>query len=95
MTTRRSFLAGTALFAAHAAMAKTQQSCAVFTKATQSEITFDQRLGDLFVVRVAGNFVNVDIRYSKSPKPVVSAPPRTNRSCKVSRIEMPRTLRAC
>jgi carbonic anhydrase len=116
MTTRRSFLAGTALFAAHSAMAKTQQSCAVFTKTTQSEITFDQalarlkdgnarflagqtihcdprtevrdtangqapfaailgcmdsrvapelvfdqRLGDLFVVRVAGNFVNVDI----------------------------------
>jgi carbonic anhydrase len=116
MTTRRHFLAGAALFAAQAAMAKTQQSCAVFTKITQSELTsdqaiarledgnarflagrtvhcdpraqvrdtakgqapfaailgcmdsrvapelvFDQRIGDLFVVRVAGNFVNVDI----------------------------------
>lgn len=116
MTTRRSFLAGTALFAAHAATARTQQSCAVFTKVTQSQISadqaiqrlkdgnarflagqtvhcdprtevrdtadaqapfaavlgcmdsrvapelvFDQRIGDLFVVRVAGNFVNVDI----------------------------------
>ena len=116
MTTRRSFLAGTALFAAQAAMAKAQHSCAVFTKVTQSEtsadqgiarlkegnarfiaghtihcdprtqvrdtadgqapfaavlacmdsrvapeLVFDQRIGDLFVVRVAGNFVNVDI----------------------------------
>jgi carbonic anhydrase len=116
MTTRRRFLAGTAVFAAHAALAKTQQSCAVFTKSTQTELTadqalarlkdgnarflagetmhcdprtqvrdtatsqapfaavlgcmdsrvtpelvFDQRIGDLFVVRVAGNFVNVDI----------------------------------
>jgi carbonic anhydrase len=116
MTTRRRFLVGTALFASYAATAKTQQSCAVFTKPAQSAITsdqaiarlkdgnarfrsgsiihcdprtqvrdtangqapfaavlgcmdsrvapelvFDQRIGDLFVVRVAGNFVNVDI----------------------------------
>jgi carbonic anhydrase len=116
MATRRSFLAASALFAATAAIARTEQSCAVFTKNTQSTITpdqalarlkegnarflagrtihcdprtlvkdtangqapfaailacmdsrvapelvFDQRIGDIFSVRIAGNFVNVDI----------------------------------
>ena len=116
MTTRRSFLAATALFAAGTAFVRAQDSCAVFTKNTQSattpdqalarlkegnarflagrsihcdlrtqvkatasgqapfaailgcmdsrvppELVFDQRLGDIFAVRIAGNFVNKDI----------------------------------
>jgi carbonic anhydrase len=116
MSTRRSFLAATALFAAGATLARAEESCAVFTKNTQSattpdqalerlkegnsrflagrtihcdlrtqvrdtangqapfaailgcmdsrvppELVFDQRIGDIFSVRVAGNFVNVDI----------------------------------
>ena len=116
MTTRRSFLAATALFAAGATILRAQDSCAVFTKDTQSattpdqalarlkegnarflagrsihcdlrtqvkatasgqapfaailgcmdsrvppELVFDQRLGDIFAVRIAGNFVNKDI----------------------------------
>jgi carbonic anhydrase len=116
MTTRRDFLAATALLASGTAIVRAQDSCAVFTKSTQSattpeqalarlkegnarflagqsihcdlraqvketaggqapfaailgcmdsrvppELVFDQRLGDIFSVRVAGNFVNVDI----------------------------------
>src|ERR1700678_4177833 len=116
MTNRRTFLAATALCAAGAAIARAQESCAVFTKNSQSattpdqalarlkegnarflagrsihcdlrtqvkataggqapfaailgcmdsrvppELVFDQRLGDIFAVRIAGNFVNKDI----------------------------------
>jgi carbonic anhydrase len=116
MTTRRNFLAATALFASTAALAKVQGTCAVFTKDIQSattseqalvrlkegnarflegrtlhcdpralvkatagaqapfaailacmdsrvapELVFDQRIGDIFSVRIAGNFVNEDI----------------------------------
>lgn len=116
MSTRRNFLAATALFASNAALAKVQGTCAVFTKDAQSAITadealarlkegnarfldghtvhcdpralvrgsaaaqapfaailacmdsrvapelvFDQRIGDIFSVRIAGNFVNEDI----------------------------------
>jgi carbonic anhydrase len=116
MENRRTFLAATALFAAGAAIARAQESCAVFTKNSQSattpdqalarlkegnarflagrtihcdlrtqvketaggqapfaailgcmdsrvppELVFDQRIGDIFAVRIAGNFVNVDI----------------------------------
>src|ERR1700678_1989623 len=116
MTNRRTFLAATALCAAGAAIARAQESCAVFTKNSQSattpdqalarlkegnarfvagrtihcdlrtqvketaagqapfaailgcmdsrvppELVFDQRIGDIFSVRIAGNFVNVDI----------------------------------
>jgi carbonic anhydrase len=116
MANRRTFLAATALFAAGATIARTQESCAVFTKNSQSattpdqalarleegnarflagrtihcdlrtqvketadgqapfaailgcmdsrvppELVFDQRIGDIFSVRIAGNFVNVDI----------------------------------
>jgi carbonic anhydrase len=116
MANRRTFLAATALFAAGVTIARTQESCAVFTKNSQSattpdqalarlkegnarflagrtihcdlrtqvketadgqapfaailgcmdsrvppELVFDQRIGDIFSVRIAGNFVNVDI----------------------------------
>jgi carbonic anhydrase len=116
MATRRSFLAATGLFVTSATIARAQESCAVFTKDTQSattpdqalarlkegnarflagqmlhcdlrtqvkdtakgqapfaailgcmdsrvppELVFDQRIGDIFSVRVAGNFVNADI----------------------------------
>jgi carbonic anhydrase len=116
MSTRRGFLAATGLLAATVTMARAQDSCAVFTKDTQSattpdealarlkegnarfvsgqtihcdlrtqvrdtangqapfaavlgcmdsrvapELAFDQRIGDIFVVRIAGNFVNTDI----------------------------------
>jgi carbonic anhydrase len=116
MENRRTFLAATALFAAGTAIARAQESCAVFTKNSQSattpeqalarlkegnarfvsgrtihcdlrmqvketaggqapfaailgcmdsrvppELVFDQRIGDIFSVRIAGNFVNVDI----------------------------------
>jgi len=116
MTTRRHFLAATALFATGTAIVRAQDACAVFTKNTQSattpeqalarlkegnarflagqsihcdlraqvketaggqapfaailgcmdsrvppELVFDQRIGDIFTVRIAGNFVNVDI----------------------------------
>lgn len=116
MSTRRGFLAATGLLAATAAIGRAQDSCAVFTKDTQSattpdealahlkegnarflsgrtmhcdlrtqvkdtangqapfaavlgcmdsrvspELAFDQRIGDIFVVRIAGNFVNTDI----------------------------------
>jgi carbonic anhydrase len=116
MTTRRSFLAAAGVIVAGATAARAQDSCAVFTKDTQSAITadqavarlkdgnarflagqtihcdllaqvrgtasgqapfaavlgcmdsrvppelvFDQRIGDIFAVRVAGNFVNTDI----------------------------------
>jgi carbonic anhydrase len=116
MATRRSFLAATGLFVTSAAFAKAEESCAVFTKDTQSattpdqalarlkegnarflagqmlhcdlrtqvkdtakgqapfaailgcmdsrvppELVFDQRIGDIFSVRIAGNFVNTDI----------------------------------
>ena len=44
MTTRRHFLAATALFASTAALAKVQGTCAVFTKDTQSATTSDQAL---------------------------------------------------
>src|ERR1700678_1464589 len=116
MTNRRTFLAATALCAVGAAIARAQESCAVFTKNSQSattpdqalarlkegnarfvagrtihcdlrtqvketaagqapfaavlgcmdsrvppELVFDQRIGDVFSVRIAGNFVNTDI----------------------------------
>jgi carbonic anhydrase len=116
MTTRRNFLAATGLFVAGASLSKAQDSCAVFTKASQSAITtdqalarlkegnarflagrtlhcdlmaqvketangqapfaailgcmdsrvapelvFDQRIGDIFSIRIAGNVVNTDI----------------------------------
>jgi carbonic anhydrase len=116
MTTRRGFLAATALLTTGATIARAQDSCAVFTKDTQSatsaeqalarlkegnarfldgrtihcdlraqvkgtaggqapfaailgcmdsrvppELVFDQRIGDIFAVRIAGNFVNKDI----------------------------------
>jgi carbonic anhydrase len=116
MATRRGFLAGTSLWVAGAAFARTEDLCAISTKATQSatsaeqalmhlkegnerflsgrsihcdlmsqvrataqaqapfaailgcmdsrvppELVFDQRIGDIFSVRVAGNIVNTDI----------------------------------
>jgi carbonic anhydrase len=116
MATRRNFLATTGLFVAGATLARAQQSCGVFTKATQSattseqaltrlkegnarfiagrsmhcnlmtqvkdtasaqapfaailgcmdsrvppELVFDQQIGDIFSMRIAGNFVNTDI----------------------------------
>jgi carbonic anhydrase len=116
MATRRSFLAATGLLVTSAAFTKAEESCAVFTKDTQSattpdqalarlkegnarflagqmlhcdlrtqvkdtakgqapfaailgcmdsrvppELVFDQRIGDIFSVRIAGNFVNTDI----------------------------------
>jgi carbonic anhydrase len=116
MATRRSFLTVTGLLLAGTTVARGQDSCAVFTKDTQSattpeqaltrlkdgnarfisgrtlhcdpraqvkgtangqapfaailgcmdsrvapELVFDQRLGDIFAVRIAGNFVNTDI----------------------------------
>src|ERR1700689_623170 len=116
MATRRSFLTLTGLLLAGTTVARGQDSCAVFTKDTQSatspeqalmrlkdgnarfisgrtlhcdpraqvkgtangqapfaailgcmdsrvapELVFDQRLGDIFAVRIAGNFVNTDI----------------------------------
>src|SRR5271168_3290401 len=116
MTTRRRFLTATGLFVAGTALARADESCAVFTKATQSatsaaqalallkegnarflagrtihcdlmvqvkdtanaqapfaailgcmdsrvppELVFDRRIGDIFSVRIAGNFVNTDI----------------------------------
>ena len=116
MATRRSFLTATALLVTSATFARAEDSCAVFTKDTQSattadqalarlkegnarllagktihcdlmtqvrdtangqapfaailgcmdsrvppELVFDQRIGDIFTVRIAGNFVNTDI----------------------------------
>jgi carbonic anhydrase len=116
MATRRSFLTAAALLTAGTTIVRAQDSCAVFTKDTQSattpdqalarlkegnarflagrsihcdlrtqvkatasgqapfaailgcmdsrvppELVFDQRLGDIFAVRIAGNFVNKDI----------------------------------
>jgi carbonic anhydrase len=116
MATRRSFLAGGALFVAATALARAQDLCAVSTKDTQAattadqalarlkagnqrflagksihcdlmsqvkataqsqapfaailgcmdsrvppELVFDQQIGDIFSVRVAGNIVNTDI----------------------------------
>jgi carbonic anhydrase len=116
MTTRRGFLAGTAIWAAGAVFAQAQDLCVVSTKNSQSatsagqalallkegnerfltgksihcdlmsqvkataggqapfaailgcmdsrvppELVFDQRIGDIFSVRVAGNIVNSDI----------------------------------
>jgi carbonic anhydrase len=116
MATRRSFLTATGLLLTGATVVRGQDSCAVFTKDTQSattpdqalmrlkdgnarfisgktlhcdpmaqvkgtangqapsaailacmdsrvapELVFDQRLGDIFTVRIAGNFVNTDI----------------------------------
>ena len=116
MTTRRSFLAASGIFLTGAAIARAEDTCAVFTNGTQSattsdqalarlkggnarfasgqtihcdlraqvketasgqapfaailgcmdsrvppELVFDQHLGDIFSVRVAGNFVNTDI----------------------------------
>lgn len=116
MTTRRSFLAASGIFLTGATIARAEDTCAVFTKGTQSattsdqalarlkegnarfvsgqtihcdlraqvketaggqapfaailgcmdsrvppELVFDQHLGDIFSVRIAGNFVNTDI----------------------------------
>ena len=116
MATRRNFLTASGLFLAGSALVRADNSCAVFTKATQSaltadqalarlkegnarflagrtvncdlmaqvkdtaggqapfaavlgcmdsrvspELVFDQRIGDIFSVRIAGNFVNTDI----------------------------------
>jgi carbonic anhydrase len=116
MESRRQFLTATGLFLAGAAIARAEESCAVFTKDTQSattpeqalgrlkdgnarfvagqtlhcdprtqvtgtahgqapfaailgcmdsrvppELVFDQHIGDIFSVRIAGNFVNTDI----------------------------------
>ena len=116
MATRRRFLAATGIFLTGTTIARAQDSCAVFTKGTQSattpdqaltrlkegnarfvsdqtihcdlraqvketasgqapfaaifgcidsrvppELVFDQHLGDIFSVRIAGNFVNTDI----------------------------------
>jgi carbonic anhydrase len=116
MTTRRVFLSATSLLLSSATIARAEDACAVFTKATQSattpvealrllkagnarfvagqtincdlrrqvretaqgqapfaavlgcmdsrvppELVFDQRIGDIFSVRIAGNFVNTDI----------------------------------
>jgi carbonic anhydrase len=116
MATRRRFLAATGIFLTGTTIARAQDSCAVFTKGTQSattpdqalmrlkegnarfvsgrtihcdlraqvretasgqapfaailgcmdsrvppELVFDQHLGDIFSVRIAGNFVNTDV----------------------------------
>jgi carbonic anhydrase len=116
MATRRNFLTAAGLFIAGSAMARADDSCAVFTKEIQAattadqalarlkagnarflaghtincdlmaqvkgtaaaqapfaailgcmdsrvppELVFDQRIGDIFSIRIAGNFVNTDI----------------------------------